>query len=115
MHINILIMRDQMKIAARYDRPNLKFYDQVFAKEIRESLDTAEKYYSDAIPYWEKAKQYAHAASTVKVTTDLGYMETERFRIIQGDLDYGKIIKGHLNKVNEKKRKLDYYMASAQK
>ncbi len=115
MHINILIMRDQMKIAARYDRHNMKFYDSVFAKEIRDSLDTAEKYYTEAIPYWEKARQYAHTASTVKVTTDLGFMETERFRIIQGDLDYGKIIKDHLNSVSQKKIKLDQYIASSGK
>lgn len=112
MHINILIMRDQMKIATRYDKHVLRFHDMDFAREIRDSLDTAEKYYREARPYWDQARNYARKASTVKITTDMGFIESERFSIMAGDLDYGKIIDDHLRRVSEKKKKCDQFLST---
>jgi hypothetical protein len=111
MHINLLIMRDTMKIAARYDKHRVKFYNTDFAKEINESLDIADRIYREAIPYWEAAKKYAYDASKIKITTDLGNMESERYTIIKGELDYGKIINSHITKLTEKRRKLAEYSA----
>ena len=110
MHINLLIMRNYLKIATRYDKQKLYFYNMDYAKEISESLDIAESIYREAIPYWEKAKKHADTASTVKITTDLGNMETERYRIIHGELDFQKIIDDHLSRLNKKKNRLDEYM-----
>lgn len=103
MHINLLIMRNYMRIASRYDQQKIHFYSGSFAKEINESFDIAGKYYREALPYWEEAVNYARKSSTVKITTDLGFIESERFSIIKGDLDYKKIINLHLAKI-EKKR-----------
>jgi hypothetical protein len=107
MHINMLILRDHLKIAARYDKRTIQFYNLDFAKEIRESLDTAEVLYRDAMPYWMEAKKYAELASGIKITTDLGFMESERCSIVKGTTDFEKIINGYLAKVEEKKGKLD--------
>ena len=107
MRINILIMRNHMKIASRYDKQKIYFYNLDFAKDIRESLDIAEKFYSQATPYWEKARKYAIKASEIKITTDMSHMESERFSIIKGNLDFGKIIKRHLEKIEKKKKRLD--------
>jgi hypothetical protein len=111
MHINILIMRNHMTIASRYDKQKIFFYNSPFAKEINESMDIAEKYYKEAIPYWEKAKQYADVASTVKITTGLGFIESERFSIVKGDLDYEKIINDHLKRIALKREKLNSAVA----
>jgi len=107
MHINLIIMRNHMRIASRYDQQTIHFYSAPFAKEINESLDIAEKYYTDALPYWEEAVKYANIASTVKITTDLGFIETERKSIIKGDLDFKKIINDHIGKLRKKRDKLD--------
>ncbi len=114
MHINLLIMRSYMRIAVRYDRIKLHFYDRDFAREISDSLDIADREYRAAIPYWKEAKRLAHEASRIKITTDLGNMESERFRIIHGKTNFARIIATHLQKVVEKKRKLKNYLASAQ-
>ena len=106
MHINILIMRNYMTIASKYDKQKIYFYNMEFAKEIKESLETAEKLYKEAIPYWEKARKYAEEASRVKITTDLGFIESERFSIVNGDLSYGKIIDDHLKRISTKRQKL---------
>jgi len=112
MHINLLIMRNYMKIATRYDKQKIYFYNLEFSKEIRDSLDTAEKHYRKALPYWKKAKKLAADASRIKITTDFGKMETERYKIIHQELDYNRIIRTHLKKLNKKKKRLDRYIAA---
>jgi hypothetical protein len=115
MHINILIMRNHMSIAARYDKQKITFYNSPFAKEIKESFDTAEGIYKEAIPYWETAKKYAADASEIRITTDLGFIESERFSIMNGDLDYGKIISDHLKRLALKRDKLNAAVATTNK
>ena len=107
MHINLLIMRSYLKIGARYDKRKIYFYNLDFAKEISESLVIAEKTYRKALPYWEKAQKHARAASNFKITTELSFMETERYSIIHNELDYDKIINNYIKKTNEKRQKLD--------
>ncbi len=115
MHINLLIMRSYLSIGSRYDMRNIRFYHWDYAKDISDSLDTAEKSYAEALPYWEKAREYADKASQVKITTDLGFIETERKRIILGDLDFGKIIADYRTGVRTKKQKLTELMTAYQK
>lgn len=107
MHINLLIMRSHMRIASRYDKQKIYFFNNAFAKEINESLGIAEQFYKDAIPYWKQARDYAEKASSIKITTDLSYIESERYSIINGDLDFGKIIDTHIQKIGQKKEKLN--------
>ena len=106
MHINLLIMRSHMMIAARYDRIDPKFYDTVFSKEISESLGNAEMLYKEAIPYWIEAKKYAQEASRIRVTTELSFMESERYSISNGTLNFEKIINDHLKGIDKKRQKL---------
>lgn len=113
MHINIMIMRNYLKIGSRYDKKNIKFYDATFAKDINDSLDIARKMYQEAVPYWEEAKKYAEESSRIKITTKLSNIESERYRIITGDLDFQKIINSHMTKVNKKQEKLKNFIAAA--
>jgi hypothetical protein len=115
MHINILIMRNYLKIAARYDKRRILFYSHDFANEISESLDTAEKIYNEALPFWQKAREYASAASRAKITTDLGFMESERYSIVNNELNYGKIIDDYIKKLRSKKLTLQASLKSDQK
>jgi hypothetical protein len=115
MHINLIIMRSYLSIGARYDMHNIRFYHWDYAKEISDSLDSAEKSYAEALPYWDKAREYAEKASQVKITTDLGFIETERKKIILGDIDFSKIIAGYRTGVKAKKQKLNELMATYQK
>ena len=112
MHINILIMRDHMKIAARYDKRKIYFYNLDFAKEIGESLGVAEDMYGKALPYWEEARRYAERAGDYRLTTDMGHIESERYAIVRGELDYGRIINGHLARVRERKKELEQAAAT---
>jgi hypothetical protein len=112
MHINIMIMRNYLKIGSRYDKRNIKFYDATFAKDINDSLDIARKMYEEAIPYWDEAKRLAEEASRIKITTKLSNIESERYRIITGDLDFRKIINTHISGVDKKQEKLKNFIAA---
>ncbi|HPA72339.1 MAG TPA: hypothetical protein PKY31_08725 [Spirochaetota bacterium] len=111
MHINMLILRDHLKIAARYDKRNVYFYSADFAKDIRDSLDIAEKYYRDALPHWHEAVKYARRASEIKITTDMGTVETERFNIVKGNVDFERIIEKHIDKLRKNRDRLDGMIA----
>jgi hypothetical protein len=115
MHINILIMRSYMRIASSYDQQNIRFYSAPFAKDIIDSLAFAEKFYNEAIPYWDEAVKFATVASSVKITTDLGYIESERKAIMKGDLDFKKIINGHIAKLKKKRDILSAMLAKQTK
>lgn len=106
MRINILIMRSYMKIATRYDKRKIYFYDVDYGEHLLESFDIAEKYYKEAIPYWTAAKKHANIASKVKLTTDLSNIESERYSIITGEVNYQSIISNHLGKLEQKKGKV---------
>jgi len=112
MHINIMIMRNYLKIGSRYDKKSIKFYDETFAKDINDSLDIARKMYQEAIPYWDEAKRLAEESSRIKITTKLSNIESERFRIITGDLDFRKIINTHISGVDKKQEKLKNFIAA---
>jgi hypothetical protein len=107
MHINMLIMRGYLSIASRYDKQKVLFYNWDFAQEINESLDIADKHYAEALPYWDKVREYAQIASQVKITTDLGFIETERKKIITGETDFGKIISDYRSGIRKKREKLN--------
>jgi hypothetical protein len=114
MHINLLIMRNYLKIATRYDKQKIYFYNLDYAEEISKSLDIARAYYQDAVPYWQESVKYAQKASKIRLTTKLSHIESERFSIMSGELDFAKIIKTHLKKVDQKKTKLKQGMPSGE-
>ncbi len=113
MHINIMIMRNYLKIGSRYDKKNIKFHDATFAKDIYDSLEIAKKMYEEAIPYWEEAKRHAGDSSKIKITTRMSNIESERYRINRGELDFKKIIDYHITGVNKKQEKLKDFIAAA--
>jgi len=114
MHMNILIMRNYMRIGVRYDMKKIYFYNADYAQEISESLKIAEQFYRDALPYWQEAKKHAADASKIRLTTKLSNIESERYSIITGELDFERIINRHIRDIALKQAKLQNYLASAQ-
>jgi hypothetical protein len=42
----------------------------------------------------------------------MGHIESERYAIVRGELDYGRIINGHLARVRERKKELEQAAAT---
>jgi len=68
--------------------------------------------YEEAIPYWEEAKRLAEESSRIKITTKLSNIESERYKIIKGELDFKKIITTHITGVDKKQEKLKNFIAA---
>lgn len=111
MHINIQIMRSYMRIASKFDKRHLYFYNLDMAHELKESFSIAHSFYKEAIPYWEKAKFYADRANEVPIDLDLGTIETERYEIVTGKLDFGYIIDNHLARLEGKQKTVNEYLS----
>ncbi len=110
MHLNLGIMRSYMRIASKFDKRHVYFYNLDFAHELKNSFGIAEGFYKEAIPYWEKAREYADRANEVPVDLDLGTIETERFEIVTGKLDFGYIIQNHLTRLSGKQKIVSEYL-----
>lgn len=113
MHLNLRIMRSYMRLGSLYDKRHLYFYNLDFAKELNNSFQIAEGFYKEAIPYWEKAQEYADRANEIPFDLDLGTLETERFQIVTGKLDFGAIIEDHLERLDKKQKTVQDYLSSA--
>jgi hypothetical protein len=91
-----------MRIGSKYDKRQLYFYNLDFADDLEKSFQIAESFYKQALPYWEKAKGYALIAHRYPFEINLPTIETKRFSIAKGELDFQKIIGNHLRKLSTK-------------
>ena len=110
MHINLQIMRAYMRIASLYDKRHVYFQNLDYAHDLKKSFKLAEGFYKEAIPYWKKAEEYAKKANEIKDEIDLGTMESERFEINNGKLNFGNIINDHLARLAKKQETVEEYL-----
>jgi hypothetical protein len=110
MHLNLQIMRSYMRIASQYDKRHLYFQNLDFAHELKNSFKLAEGFYKEALPYWEKARENAFKAERIKKELDLGTLESERYEITAGKLNFAEIIGDHLMRLDKKQKAVDTYL-----
>lgn len=110
MHLNLQIMRSYMRIASLYDKRHLYFQNLDFAHELKNSFKLAEGFYKEALPYWEKARENAFKAEKIKKEIDLGTLESERYEITAGKLNFAEIIGDHLMRLDKKQKAVDAYL-----
>lgn len=115
MHINLMIMRSYLHIGSLYDKRHLYYYNLDFADELKGSFAEAEVYYNQAIPYWKKAREYAERAGEYNFDLDLGPLETTRFEIQTGKLDYEQIISKHIASIKDKQKTVADFLSSVKK
>ncbi|MDH5718322.1 MAG: hypothetical protein OEZ22_11900 [Spirochaetia bacterium] len=111
MHINLKIMRSYLRLGSLYDKRHLYFYNLDFADELKESFEIAEGFYKEALPYWQKAREYAKEADQYRFELDLGTLETIRYDIVTGEMDFGKYTANHLEKLREKQLTVKDFLA----
>jgi len=110
MHINLQIMRSYMRIGSLYDKRHLYFYNLDYAYDLKKSFEIAGSFYDESKNYWKKAKDYAVKADQIPIDLDMGTMESERFDIVQGKLNFETIIDNHLSRLNKKQKIVEEYL-----
>lgn len=102
MQVNLLIMRNYLRLGSLYDKRHLYFHDLDVADDLEVSFLIARTYYKEAEKYWKLARQYAHEADRHRFEIDLPQIESTRFKIVTGELDFRRIIDRHLVRVESK-------------
>lgn len=102
MEVNLLITRMYLRLGSLFDKRHLYFHDLDVSDDLEVSFLIARTYYNEALNYWNLSKEYAKKASQYPFTLDLGNIESHRYEILNQDLDFERIIKRHLNRVETK-------------
>ena len=104
MHINLKLTEQHLRLGRTWDKKKAYFYDAPWKEEYLRNLETAETCYKTALFYWNEAKNWAEKADAKKFQflylDDLSNWEDEKYRIIEGSLNYEKMINRELDRLN---------------
>ena len=111
MHINLKLIEQHLRLGRTYDKKEIKFYDAPFKDLYLENLEKALTCYKAGLYYWDEALLWAEKANTSSFNflfiTDRQYWEDERERIKTGDLDYGKMLRREISRVENNIKQLN--------
>jgi hypothetical protein len=101
MHLDLKLIEQHLILGSKYDKRVAYFFNAPWKEQNLDSLKTAETAYKAALAYWPEAKELAAKAMAQRWTDVPGaeYWTDEAFRIVEGELDYAKIIGGELERL----------------
>ena len=102
MKVNLLIMRMYMRLGSLYDKRHLYFHDLDVADDLEISFLIGRTYYKEAYIYWNRAKKLALQADRYPFELDLPTIESDRYEIAKGRLNFERIIGLHLERLEAK-------------
>lgn len=103
MHLNLKLVELYLLWATGYYKFDAYFYNYPWRDQNLESLEKSELLLNYALVYWDQAQEYAQAAGGYRwlYLEEVQYWEDELYRIQDGQLDYGRIIQRHLDRLEE--------------
>jgi hypothetical protein len=103
MHINLKLVDLYLQWGAQYMKLEAYFFNAPWQQDNLESLDRAEELFRYALRYWEAADRWSRQATEFRFVhlEEIQKWEDEHHRIRIGELDYGRIIARHLDRVAE--------------
>jgi hypothetical protein len=111
MHVNLLIIDSYLKLATRFDKQHVYYFNLWYAEELKESFTIARYFYQVSYNYWEEAKKHALSAEDIPGRINIDYWEDEQYLIQTGELDYELIIDEHLQKLEQRLETVENYLA----
>ncbi len=104
MHLNLKLIEQHLRLGAKFDKQSVYFYDAPLREQYVTDLEKTKTCFEAGLYYWKEAKLWAEKASQKKFyflnLDEIQNWEDERYRVINGDLDYEKIITRELDRVN---------------
>lgn len=105
MHINLKLIEQHLRLGRIYDKREVYFYDGVFKDQYLRNLEKTLSCYKAGLYYWQEAKLWCEKANTSNFNflfiTEKQAWEDERERIVNGKLDYEKILKREITRVEK--------------
>ncbi len=114
MHINLKLIEQHLRLGRTYDKKTANFYDAPWKEEYLRNIEKALSCYKAGLYYWQEAKLWCEKANETKFNflfvTEKQNWEDERERIKTGELNYEKMLKREitrLEKVQEELKSMD--------
>lgn len=105
MHVNLRLIDLYLTLGSKYDKMQAFFYNEPWKQDNLKSLEIAEQVYNTATSYWKEARTWSQKAGYSFLTLEqVQKWEDERYRIQNGDLNYGEIIRSHLQRLQKVRR-----------
>lgn len=105
MHINLKLIEQHLRLGRIYDKKAAYFYDAPWKEEYLRNLEKCLSCYNAGLYYWQEAKNWAEKANVREFTflsiTAKQNWEDERERIKTGELNYEKILRREINRVEK--------------
>ena len=96
MHINLKLIEQHLRLGRTYDKKCIYFYDAPWKDEYLRNMQKALECYQAGLYYWQEAKLWCEKANTKSFNflyiTEKQNWEDERERIVNGELDYEKML-----------------------
>ena len=100
MHANLKLTELYLTLASKYDKMAAYFYNAPWKRQNLESLEQAESAYRLALGFWSESLAWAARIPRLRYNLEqIQRWEDEWKRIVTGDLDYRRIINGHLRRL----------------
>lgn len=111
MHINLKLIEQHLRLGRTYDKKCIYFYDAPWKDEYLRNMEKALSCYKAGLYYWQEAKLWCEKANASSFNflfiTDKQYWEDERERMVNGDLDYEKMLKREINRLEKNIKELN--------
>lgn len=105
MHINLKIIEQYLRLGRTYDKKVAYFYDAPWKDEYLRNIEKALSCYKAGLYYWQESKLWCEKANESKFNflfiTDKQNWEDERERIKTGELDYEKMLKREISRLEK--------------
>ena len=110
MHINLKLIEQHLRLGRTYDKKCIYFYDAPWKEEYLRNMEKALTCYKAGLYYWQEAKVWCEKSSNASFNfitiTEKQNWEDERERIISGELNYEKMLKREISRLEENIEKL---------
>jgi len=111
MHINLKLIEQHLRLGRIYDKKEVYFYDEPFKDLYLRDLEKALTCYKAGLYYWQEAKVWCEKANNSSFNflyiTEKQSWEDERERIVNDELDYGKMLNREIARVEKNIQKLN--------
>ena len=111
MHINLKLIEQHLRLGKTYNKQEIYFYDAAWKDEYLNDLNKALSCYKTGLFYWNEAKLWCEKSNASSFNflfiTEKQNWEDERQRIVDGNLDYQKILEREISRVEKNIKQLE--------
>ena len=109
--LNLKLIEQHLRLGKTYNKQEIYFYDAAWKDEYLNDLNKALSCYKTGLFYWNEAKLWCEKSNASSFNflfiTEKQNWEDERQRIVDGNLDYQKILEREISRVEKNIKQLE--------